>query len=360
MKRILCFIDELGSGGAERQLVGLASLLKKNGYYVDVFCYHPIYFYEPLLKANNVTLLKSDISPKNYFWKIYMSYKVIRKGHYDVVIAFAPGSVAISLLIKLWYNKFKLIVSDRNTTHIISFKNRIKFNLYRLADYIVPNSYSQTNILRKCFPFMRKKLSTITNFADLKKFHPKRSEFSDINQTLKIMVAARHNVVKNVPNFILAVKEAKQKGLKFYVKWYGNINVPLYKEHAALAETEGVTDVLKFLPQEQNIEECYQEADVLCLPSLLEGFPNVIGEAMSSALPVICSDVDDNHVLVEDRVNGFLFNPNDPHDIAKAIEKICDMPKEERKRMGYINREKAEILLSPETFISKYIRLIEG
>ena len=45
MKKILCFIDELGSGGAERQLTSLAVLLRKNNYDVDVYCYHQNYFY---------------------------------------------------------------------------------------------------------------------------------------------------------------------------------------------------------------------------------------------------------------------------------------------------------------------------
>ena len=45
MKRILLFIDSLGAGGAQRQLVGLAVMLKRRGYAVKVVTYydHPFY-----------------------------------------------------------------------------------------------------------------------------------------------------------------------------------------------------------------------------------------------------------------------------------------------------------------------------
>ena len=45
--KVLCLIDGLGSGGAQRQLVGLASLLKKEGYDVLVVYYHGDHFFVP-------------------------------------------------------------------------------------------------------------------------------------------------------------------------------------------------------------------------------------------------------------------------------------------------------------------------
>ena len=47
--KVLCLIDGLGSGGAQRQLVGLASLLKKEGYDVLVVYYHGDHFFVPFL-----------------------------------------------------------------------------------------------------------------------------------------------------------------------------------------------------------------------------------------------------------------------------------------------------------------------
>ena len=54
MKRILCLIDSLGPGGAQRQLVGLAVFLKEQGYNVSVVCYDENSFYVDMLLSHDV------------------------------------------------------------------------------------------------------------------------------------------------------------------------------------------------------------------------------------------------------------------------------------------------------------------
>ena len=54
MKRILCLIESLGSGGAERQLTGLAVMLKQHGYQVEVWYYVQKEFYVSYLLENGV------------------------------------------------------------------------------------------------------------------------------------------------------------------------------------------------------------------------------------------------------------------------------------------------------------------
>lgn len=49
--KILCFTDGFNQGGAERQLVGLASLLQKHGYDVTLASYHKRNFYKPLMDS---------------------------------------------------------------------------------------------------------------------------------------------------------------------------------------------------------------------------------------------------------------------------------------------------------------------
>ena len=71
-----------------------------------------------------------------------------------------------------------------------------------------------------------------------------------------------------------------------------------------------------------DIEEKYRNSDVFCLPSIYEGFPNVLCEAMSCGLPVLCSNVCDNPMIVENNKNGLLFNPLDVDDIADKIIKF--------------------------------------
>ncbi len=360
MKKILCFIDELGSGGAERQLVGLASMLKNKGYKVDVYCYHPIYFYEPLLKENKVNLIKEQKPPRNEIQKLLRSFRVMKKGKYDFIISYSPGSSLAALICKPFLRKTKLLVSDRNMTPVLSKKLKLKFNLYRLADYIVPNSHTQTEILAKFYPFMKPKLHTITNFVDLKKFQPSLPLFRRCNGELKIIVVARHAEDKNISKFIEAVVLAKAKGLKFSVNWYGNYNNKIGKRNLELIKEYSVDDIIHFHPPHNNIKEIYEQADVLCLPSVREGFSNVIGEAMCMGLPVICGRISDNVRMVEDGVNGYLFDPTNPNDIASSIEKMIYMDNLLLTTFGENSLKKAHELLSERIFIEKYIKIIES
>ena len=76
--------------------------------------------------------------------------------------------------------------------------------------------------------------------------------------------------------------------------------------------------MFEFRPPQNNIQTEYQKADALCLSSIYEGFPNVIGEGMSCGLPILCGDVCDNATLV-DESNGMLFNPFDEEDMKKVM-----------------------------------------
>lgn len=172
MKKILCYIDELGSGGAERQITNLAVLLKGKGYDVDVFCYHPIYFYENALIKYHIPLIKKKLKKNNYLNKIRNTIEVLKGKNYDVVIAYSDGPVIIASLLKLLFPKLRVIVSERNTTQTLTLKTRLKFVLFNFADYIVANSYTQTNFIKTHYKSLRNKTYTITNYIDTEKFFP--------------------------------------------------------------------------------------------------------------------------------------------------------------------------------------------
>lgn len=97
-----------------------------------------------------------------------------------------------------------------------------------------------------------------------------------------------------------------------------------------------------------------------CLPSLYEGFPNALCEAMSCGLPIVASNICDNPDIVEDGVNGFLFDPLSIVDIADKIELLFKLDNESIIQMRKLNRLKSEDLFSEKKFIEKYINLIES
>lgn len=357
--KILCLIDTLGMGGAERQMIGLATLLKECGYTVDLVTYYNHDFYMGLAERNGITC--HTLSVQNSRWsKLQAIRKYIQaSGGYDWVIAYKDGPTVIGCLLKCLGGRFRLIVSERNTNQNITRGDRLKFFLYRFADYIVPNAYSQEQFIKTHFPGLSPKVVTITNFTDTDYFQPK----SEVRPQIPIVLtAARIALQKNVLNYMQAIALLKAKGVQAKFEWYGDVQ-PGEEEYGkqvfSLRLQLGIEDMLTFYPATSNIITCYQQCDIFCLPSVYEGFPNVVCEAMACGKPVVCSRVCDNPYIVQENENGVLFDPNDVNDIAEKLTLLLSMSAQQQAQMGLKSREIAERLFSKSAFVDKYIHLIE-
>lgn len=356
MSKIVLFTDSLGAGGAQRQLVGLAKLLKETGENITVLTYHRDEFYASFLKEHGVKYELLD-NAQNALKRIIKVCKYIRQEKPDVLISYQEVPSLIACLAKICNPKVKLIVSERNTTQVIDRNVKIRFFLYRWADAIVPNSYSQEKFINEHYPKLVKKVTTITNFVDLEKFdvpHDKK-----LSEKRVMMVAASIFPSKNTLGFIDALKLLKGK-CDFLVKWYGfsDRNIDYYNQCLQKVKEYGLEDYIQLLPKTQKIKECYHAADYFCLPSFFEGTPNVICEAISCGLPILCSDVCDNAMYVHEGENGFLFDPKSPESIASAIERILSLDNKQYAEFSIKSRLIAEGKLSEDIFLERYQGLI--
>ena len=77
----------------------------------------------------------------------------------------------------------------------------------------------------------------------------------------------------------------------------------------------------------------YRDADVFILPSLAEGMPLVVLEAMGTGLPIVASRVQGIDELVVDDVNGALFEAGDVDGLAHSLVKLINAG-EDRVEMG--------------------------
>lgn len=356
--KLLLFIDSLGPGGAQRQLVGLASFLKKRGYDVIVACYHDNRFYVDLLLTNSVPFVYLKKARKTYS-RICQVSKYIRKIKPDVVISYLETPSICACVAHLLNKKFCLIVSERNTTQHTGWKEKIRFNLFRLADCVVPNAFAQEKYINEVFPFLTKKVVTIPNFVDLNHFVPGMEKVT--HEVPEIVVAASIWKSKNTLGFLEAVSELKKLGFGFHVSWYGKVNshMDYFEQCQQKIKELGINDCIELKEKTQHIREKYQGADYFCLPSFYEGTPNVICEAMACGLPVACSDVCDNSIYVKEGENGFLFDPHNVGSIVEALNKILSLQSEDYQRFCLNSRKQAKTLLSEEKFVNSYIKLIE-
>ena len=358
MKKILCLIDGLSAGGAQRQLVGLAKLLQDNGYEVLFVWYHETDFYRSFLQDNKIPYKQFAASKKlNKFWKVL---KVTKEYQPDTIIAYIDGPTMASCVMKMLGLKTKIIVSERAVIQNINRHQRFKFFLYRWADFVVSNAQDQTNLINANFKALRSKTITIRNFVDTEYFIPKNNVE---DSSIRILVVGRLSRQKNMICFMKAIRQVLDDGLSVQVKWFGGKSdrqKEYINETFRVQKELYLNDAVQFLPPTNDILSEYQKCDVFCLPSLYKGFPNVICEAMSCGKPILCSDVNDNSFVVHHNENGLLFNPTSAEDIAAKIKTFCLKSLKERDEMGKASRRIAMEQFSGESFVNKYIQLIES
>lgn len=362
-KKILCLIDTIHyGGGAERQMIGLAKLLHERGYQVDLFTYHNQDAYDEIYQNSNIRINSIQVKDNRLSKLMAVKRHIASMGGYDWVIAYKDGPAIIGCLLKLLGGNFRLIVSERNTNQQITKHDKIKFFLYRLADYVVPNSHAQADFIEHNFPKLIDKVVTITNFTDTLHFSPINSYH---NNKLTILTVARIASQKNILNYLSAISLLKQENFanRISFKWVGNIQPgeESYGEECFKKREElGIQDIMEFYPAQKDIVNQYQMCDIFCLPSNYEGFPNVVCEAMSCGKPIVCSRVCDNSQIVQENVNGLLFDPSNVNSIYTTLKRIIEMPQAELYQWGKNSRTISEGLFSTSTFVQKYIDLIES
>jgi glycosyltransferase involved in cell wall biosynthesis len=87
-----------------------------------------------------------------------------------------------------------------------------------------------------------------------------------------------------------------------------------------------------------------------------EGFPNVVGEAMACAVPVVATDIGDTAWVMGD--TGTLVPPRDPQALATAALKILTLPVEQRQTLGHQGRTRIESHFSLPSILTHFDSLL--
>lgn len=111
------------------------------------------------------------------------------------------------------------------------------------------------------------------------------------------------------------------------------------KELEEIVNDLGIGEVVMFLGQKDGAEliDAYLSSDVFVLPSIWEGLPLSLLEAMAAGLPAIVTDVGGIPYLCIDNENALLINPKKPDELAEAMERLID-DGELRNRLGENSR----------------------
>lgn len=163
------------------------------------------------------------------------------------------------------------------------------------------------------FPNVNKNIFTVNPGVNGDFFKP---DFSKKEKD-RILFVGRLQKVKGTENLLRCADSLKQEQVKFVVVGDGEER----ERMADYARAHNLTNVefVGELDKNQVLAE-YQKASIFLLPSLSEGFPLTVLEAMSCGLPVVASNVGDVGKIIKNGVNGFVVEPQDAQGVVKWIK----------------------------------------
>lgn len=360
--KILCVVDHFGSGGAQRQIVNLAIGLAARGHNVDFFVYHKEHnFFEHLLEEKNIRIYKIDIHKTSIPSFLKALIQIITKNEYKAVISYLAIPSALCEIIKPFNGKHKLLVSERS--NFLDEKSMLKSIMLRLlhtfSDHVICNSYTQASWIRKKFPWLKRKTVSIHNGYDIA-LYQQRTISKTTHSGLSLIGIGRLSPEKNIECLIHALVLFHQRnGWCPNVKWVGSLTHSADQAYVnrlkvLLLQYSAVNEQWLFAGELSSVNDLISGSHALVLPSLYEGLPNVLCEALLLGRPVIASDVCDMPQLITNHYNGFLFNPHSSAALMSCIETLVRMPEDEYRLMCSNARTFACDHLSIDRLVSEY------
>lgn len=359
--KVLLVIDNLGAGGAQRQMCNLAIGLSKRGYTVDLFTYFPQDFFANQLNDNKVSLIKVKKNGKIGINVILALRRQIKTGNYQFVLSYMDTpNFYISIVKKITKTQTIFITSERFKTNfnLKSISLVLKKFSHRQAHFVICNSEHEKNNWIINYPKISTKVHCIYNGVDSSKFFPTTDSFVDSH---KLIVVGSVAYYKNGITVAKALEILRNRyDLNIVITWMGQQITELKSYADCLTEIKEFLSYYKLegswiwrLP-ESNVNTVLHQHDALILASTEEGLPNVVCEALMAGKPVIVSDVLDHPLLVKNGERGFIFNPHDPEELAKAIMKFYQLTNNEKLQLSSNARNFALENLDNEVFINKY------
>jgi len=200
------------------------------------------------------------------------------------------------------------------------------------------------------------KLVVIPNGVDTSKF-TKLPNSKFFNKYLngktnykKVVFVGRLDVQKGVEYLIRAIPKVIDNYIRvhFFILGNGNLEIMLRKLAMKLKIVDHVT-FLDMIPLEK-MNEFYSSADIFCLPSLHEGFPLSIAEALSIGLVIVASATEGIPEAIIENKNGFLAPPKDVLTLSEKLLKALTLNDEKVKII-----QKNNIKLAREKYSWEFI-----
>lgn len=232
---------------------------------------------------------------------------------------------------------------------------RIFDSLFNRAAVVISLGGNLTPILRRRIHNPRTRIAEIPNAVDIPKFSPKFSpRTGDRND--QVLFAGRFASNKGITILMEAIARLNDRsaGKRFTFLLAGK--GPLYETCIRKYHYDNVS-FLGFVSDEQ-LAELYKTSDLFVLPTLFEGMPTVVLEAMAYGLPVIVTDVGATAELVDSN-NGYLISKGSAEALEAALIDFSRQPDEQRMALGLASRKKVEEMFTWKKVAQLHYKLFE-
>ena len=177
------------------------------------------------------------------------------------------------------------------------------------------------------------KIRVVYSGLDLQKIQAYQKRDWRLGHPHQILSVGRIHWLKGYHYALDAIALLRQKGISIqYTIIAPGDSTELLYQIKGLGLQEQVK-IIPGLPQEK-VFAAMANADLLLLPSVMEGIANVVLEAMAIGLPIVSSDCGGMAEVVEDGVNGLLFRNRDVNNMASQLEVMINLNPEQRKLMA--------------------------
>ncbi len=206
------------------------------------------------------------------------------------------------------------------------------------------------------------KVQLIANGIDITRFsgsidrEAARETLAIPPESLVVGTIGRLSVEKGHRYLIEAVKELREAFANLQVVLVGD--GPLRGELEKLARQSGVENQVRFMGKVHNIPLMLALMDVFVLPSLSEGMPMALLEAMAARVPVVATPVGDIPVVIADGVSGRLVPPENPGALAQVLAELLADRRQGARLAGHAFQQVQQRFCA-EKMAAHYRRLFE-
>ncbi len=354
--------------GSERNISQLLTNINKEKFHFVVACFISGELAQEMRKKGYIIfdLLRGGVYTIKGIKNLFSLKRLIRDNKISLILTYHESSDFYGLILS-GLCKIPVISNRRD----MGFKTKLHHKLaYRLVGRFFDGVVTVCDAVKRKMSelkwFPEDKIFTIYNGVDLDTF--KYQDSAEIKKNFGIN--ADHIVVGMIANFRAV------KGIKYFIEAASKITKynskvdflivgedmyePGYtkRDLEFTAKEKGIFEKCHFLGRIDDIHNIISIFDIAIVPSLTEGFSNVILEYMASAKPVVATDVGGNREAVIHGVTGLLVPPKDSDAIAEAVISIMKDNKF-GERLGNNGRIRVERSFSLEMMIKKYEEFFE-